>query len=394
MVDLGLSPLCETFIKRSDENKPDPFYPLKVWVCHACYLAQLDVFESPEEIFTEYAYFSSFSSSWLAHASAYAFMVVTDYGINKNSFVVELASNDGYLLKNFVAKGIRCLGIEPAANVARVGFENHAVPYLSKFFGLETAREVLEEHGPADLILGNNVLAHVPDINDFVAGAKRLLAPEGFITYEFPYLTSLVTNNQFDTIYHEHFSYLSLTAVQNIFHSLGLKVFEVQVLPSHGGSLRVFACHADSERLTDVSVGEFLAHEAQHGVLDMAYYEAYAAKVARTKRIALEGLIKLKNEGKRIVGYGAPGKGNTFLNYCSIGKDFIDYTVDKNPYKHGRMLPGTRIPINPPETLYEDKPDYILILPWNLKKEIADQLEFMRARGTRFITCIPELEIF
>ena len=390
--DLGLSPLCESFVYPEKVNEGESFFPLKVWVCTSCWLVQLDEFVSPSEIFHDYAYFSSYSDSWLKHAKRYVDYMISDFGINKNSFVVELASNDGYLLQYFVQQGIPCLGIEPAENVAQVAI-NIGVPSISKFFGKQTAQEILADKGQADLILGNNVLAHVPDINDFVGGVTILLAPDGIVTYEFPHLFTLIDQNQFDTIYHEHFSYLSLTAVQAVFATAGLRVFHVEELPSHGGSLRVFGCHAASSAHEErPTVHALLKREHDLGVFQVAMYQQFNDKVMRTKRLALAELIRLKDQGKKIAGYGAPGKGNTFLNYCGISVDFLSFTVDKNPFKHGKFLPGSRIPIFDVDKIMEEKPDYILILPWNLKKEIAAQLAYTQAWGCKLLVAIPHMQ--
>jgi SAM-dependent methyltransferase len=391
-VDLGMSPLCESFLSAEELDHMEPFYPLMVRICEKCLLVQLQEYVSPAAIFTEYAYFSSFSSSWLEHARQYVEMAATRFGLGRTSRVVEIASNDGYLLQYFVQKGIPALGIEPAANVAKAAVER-GVPTVVKFFGRRTAEELASEHGRADLLLGNNVLAHVPDINDFVSGLAALLAPRGVVTMEFPHLWRLMERNQFDTIYHEHFSYLSWLVVRSIFAAHGLRLFDVDELPTHGGSLRVYACHADDPRPTEPRAEALTAAEEAEGFGTLERHLDFAPRVHETKRALLDFLIDARREGKRVAGYGAPGKGNTLLNYCGIRTDFLDYTVDRNPYKHGRFLPGTHIPIFPPEKIAETRPDYVLILPWNLREEIADQLSFIREWGGRCVVPIPRVEV-
>lgn len=388
-VDLGMSPLCESFLAADQLDRMEPFYPLHVRVCDRCWLVQLEAYVGGEEIFTDYAYFSSYSTSWLAHAERYTDAMIARFGLEAKSFVVELASNDGYLLQYFVARKVPCLGIEPAANVARVA-EEKGVPTLVKFFGVETAQELVRQGRRADLLLGNNVLAQVPDLNDFVGGMKVLLAPTGVITIEFPHLLKLVAENQFDTIYHEHYSYFSFITAEKIFAAHGLTLFDVEELPTHGGSLRIYGRHReDASKPVSGRVEELRAREQRAGVDTVAYYRSFGAQVEETKRALLDFLIDVKRQGKRVAGYGAPGKGNTLLNYCGVGKDFLDFTVDRNPHKHGKYLPGTHIPILPPEALAERRPDYILILPWNLKDEIAAQLSFVREWGGRCLVPIP-----
>jgi SAM-dependent methyltransferase len=393
-VDLGMSPLCESYVSAEQLNKMEPFYPLHVYVCDRCFLVQLDQFVSADEIFTEYAYFSSYSDSWLQHGKAYSEMIVERFDIGKESYVVELASNDGYLLQYFVAKGIPVLGVDPAVNVAQAAIRK-GVPTLVKFFGEEIARELVTEQKQADLIIGNNVLAQVPDINDFVEGMKILLKPEGVITMEFPHLMRLMEENQFDTIYHEHFSYFSFLTVEKIFAKHGLTLFDVEELPTHGGSLRIYARHSeDSSKHIEPWVGDLRAREEAAGFSKLECYCSFAPRVKQTKNRLLEFLIRSKREGKSIAGYGAPGKGNTLLNYCGIRTDYIDYTVDRNPYKQGKFLPGTHIPVFAPDKIKETKPDLILVLPWNFKDEIMAQLTYVREWGGRFVVPIPEVMMY
>ena len=391
-VDLGLSPLCEGFLTERERDAALTFYPLNVRICTSCWLGQLPEFVAPAAIFTDYAYFSSFSDAWLAHARDYAAAMVDRFGLDASSHVVEVASNDGYLLRNFVERRIPCLGIEPAANVARAA-EALGVPTLVEFFGRSLAMRLAREGRAADLIAGNNVLAQVPDLNDFVAGLAALLKAEGVITLEFPHLLRLIQENQFDTIYHEHFSYFSLASVESLLAIHGLRVFDVEELWTHGGSLRVFACRDASSRAECVGVREVRAGERAGGLLELATYQAFQARVEHTKHALLSLLIRLKGEGKRIVGYGAPGKGNTLLNYCGIRTDLLEFTVDRNPHKHGKFLPGTGIPILAPDAIERARPDYVLILPWNLQTEITRQLAHIRDWGGRFIVPIPEAEI-
>jgi SAM-dependent methyltransferase len=392
-VDLGMSPLCESFLPSDQLDQMEPFYPLQVYVCGNCFLVQLQEYVAPEQIFSDYAYFSSYSDSWLAHAKRYADRMVERFGIGEKSFVVELASNDGYLLQYFLEKKVPVLGIEPAANVAAFGVKK-GVPSLVKFFGRETARELAAEGKQADLLLGNNVLAQVPDLNDFVAGMKILLKPAGVITMEFPHLQCLMEENQFDTIYHEHFSYFSFLTAEKIFAAHGLTLFDVEELPSHGGSLRIYARHAeDDSKPVGERVGKLRAREESTGFTRLECYSRFAEHVKETKRKLLAFMIGAKQEGKHIAGYGAPGKGNTLLNYCAIRSDFLDYTVDRNPLKQGKFLPGTHIPILPPQRIRETRPDYLLILPWNLKEEIMQQNEYIRDWGGKFVVPIPEVQV-
>jgi SAM-dependent methyltransferase len=389
VVDLGMSPLCESYVAAEDLDRMEPFFPLHVWVCQRCFLVQLNEYVAPEDIFTEYAYFSSYSSSWLDHVKDYVAMITERLGLGPTSYVVELASNDGYLLQYFVERGIPCLGIEPAANVAAVAIER-GVPTDVSFFGAERAQQLAAEGRLADLVLGNNVLAQVPDLNDFVAGIPTILAPDGTVTIEFPHLLRLLEENQFDTIYHEHFCYFSLISAEAVFAGHGMTIFDVEELWTHGGSLRIYARHtADTTRPVTERVTELRAREEAAGFRDVATYARFEEQVRATKRELLALLSGIKNDGRTIAGYGAPGKGNTLLNYCGIRTDFIDFTVDRNPYKQGRFLPGTHIPIHPPEHIDEVKPDFIFILPWNFKDEILAQLAHARDWGARFIVPIP-----
>lgn len=390
-VDLGMSPLCESFLRADQVNAMEPFYPLKVYVCAACLLVQLEEYVAPDDIFTEYAYFSAYSDSWVEHARNYTDMIARRLSLGANSFVVELASNDGYLLQHFVARQIPCLGVEPALNVAAAA-EARGVPTLTRFFGIDTARDLVSERGEADLVIGNNVLAQVPDLADFLGGIAILLAPGGMVTIEFPHLLRLMEGNQFDTIYHEHFSYFSLLATANLFERHGLSIVDVEELPTHGGSLRIYAQHS-GVGVPSRAVNALLQVERSAGLHSIAAYNRFKSQVEQTKRGILRGLAELKGQGKTIVGYGAPGKGNTLLNYCGIRTDFLDYTVDRNPYKHGRFTPGTHIPIYPTDHIAETRPDYIFILPWNLRSEITRQLEYTRSWGCKFIVPIPQFEV-
>jgi SAM-dependent methyltransferase len=393
-VDLGMSPLCESYIPPERLDAMEPFYPLNVLVCDNCLLVQLREYVRAEAIYSEYAYFSSYSDSWLDHARRYVEMAIDRFRLGPEKLVVEVASNDGYLLQYFLARGIHVLGIEPAANVARVA-EQKGIRTLVKFFGREIATELAAGGTKADLLVGNNVLAHVPDLKSFVAGLKRLLAPGGTITMEFPHLMRLVEGNQFDTIYHEHFSYLSLLVTERIFLEHGLTIFDVEELDTHGGSLRIYARHSEeADRSVLASVATLRRRETEAGYHQIESYLGFAERVAETKRKLLEFLIAARRQGKRVAGYGAPGKGNTLLNYCGIRIDFLDYTVDRNPYKQGQYLPGTHIPIFAPEQLAQTRPDYILILPWNIKDEIITQLAYARDWGARFVVPIPEVEVY
>jgi len=393
-VDLGMQPLCESYLGPDQLNQMEPFYPLHAHVCKNCFLVQLEEYVSPERIFTEYAYFSSYSETWLNHAKNYAEMIIDRLGLDRKSQVVEIGSNDGYLLQYFARKGIPVLGVEPAANVAAAAIRN-GIPTTVKFFGLKTANELAAKKKHANLLIGNNVLAQVPDLNGFVKSMKILLKPKGTITMEFPHLMKLMAGNQFDTIYHEHFSYFSFLTAERVFAAHGLTIFDVDELPTHGGSLRIYARHSEdrSKRVTR-HVDELRARENTEGFTDLEKYFSFTEKVKETKRDLLGSLISLKRKKKSIVGYGAPGKGNTLLNYCGVRSDFLDYTVDRNHYKQGKFLPGTHIPIFHPDRIKETKPDYVLILPWNLKDEIMKQMSYIGQWGGRFIVPIPEVKIY
>ena len=391
--DLGMSPLCQTVIREEQANQMEPFYPLHAYVCDECFLVQLEEYVAPADIFTEYAYFSGYSDSWLAHAKAYVAMITERLGLDEKSSVIELASNDGYLLQYFVERGIPALGIEPAANVAKAA-EQRGVNTLVDFFSADLAQQLVDQGKRADLILGNNVLAQVPDLNSFVGGMKTLLGPGGVITIEFPHLLRLMDENQFDTIYHEHFSYFSFLTTERIFAAHDLTLFEVEELTTHGGSLRIYGRHSDddSKPVTTRAI-ELRERETAAGLNSLGAYHQFREQVEATKRDLLEFLIAKRREGKSVVGYGAPGKGNTLLNYCGIRTDFLEYTVDRNPYKQGTYLPGTHIPIHTPEKIAETKPDYILILPWNLKNEISTQLAYTAQWGAKLVVPIPRVEV-
>jgi 2-polyprenyl-3-methyl-5-hydroxy-6-metoxy-1,4-benzoquinol methylase len=392
-VDLGMSPPCEAFVPREQLNAMEPFYPLHAHVCERCFLVQLDEYVPPENIFTEYAYFSSYSDSWLAHAKAYTHQMADRLRLGPDSLVVELASNDGYLLQYFVEQDIPVLGIEPAVNVAREATRK-GIRTVTRFFGLELAEELAADGVQADLIVANNVLAHVPDVRSFVAGIPRLLKPNGRATFEFPHLARLMEERQFDTIYHEHFCYFSFLTARALLAEFGLKVVDVEELGTHGGSLRVHAAHeADSTVEASERVRELAHREEAAGFARLETYRSFAETVKECKRDILQFLIDAKRAGKSVVGYGAPGKGNTLLNYCGIRSDFIDYVVDRNPYKHGKFLPGTHIPIHEPERIRETRPDYVVIMPWNLKEEIRQQLSWIREWGGQMVVFIPRVEV-
>jgi hypothetical protein len=393
VVDLGLHPFANAYLRKDQLERPEPRYPLHPHVCDACWLVQLAESADPKELFSDYAYFSSYSESWLRHARAYAEMMAERLSLGPESLVVEVASNDGYLLRNFVEWGIPVLGIEPARNIAE-----HAVaigvPTEVAFLGRDTARGLRERGVAADLLVGNNVLAHVPDLNDFVAGLATILGPKGTLTMEFPHVLRLLAERQFDTIYHEHYSYLSLTAVRTAFGRHGLEVVEVEELPTHGGSLRVHAAHASDSRPVHASVPALLSREEEAGLHDVATYERLASEAEAVRRDLVSFLEDARRDGRRVAGYGAPAKGNTLLNYCEVSAELVSYTVDLSPHKQGLFLPGSHLPIHPPEHLLHDRPDYVLILPWNLKDEIASQMAAVRDWGGRFVVPIPDVHAF
>ena len=393
ILDLGMSPLCESFLAPEQLDAMEPFYPLRLRLCETCWLVQLAEYVAPEQIFTEYAYFSSFSDSWVAHAARFARWAIDRLELDRDSLVVELGSNDGYLLRQFKEAGIPVLGVEPAANVAeaarRLGIET-----LVRFFGTDVARDLVRSGRRADLLVVNNVLAQVPALNDFVAGAALLLAPEGLFTIEFPHLLRTLEENQFDQIYHEHFSYFSLRSARRILERHGLAVVDVEELPTHGGSLRLHARHADGGQVPTPAVDALAEREQLAGLDSVGGYADLSSRVEAAKRDVLAFLIDARRDGKTVAGYGAPGKANTFLNYCGVRTDLLAYTVDRNPYKQGRFTPGTHIPIFEPGRLAATRPDFVWILPWNLRDEIADQLGYVRSWGGRFLIAIPELEVF
>jgi SAM-dependent methyltransferase len=384
-----MSPLCETFLDAKQLAEAEAFFPLDPHVCHKCFLVQLEEYVAPEEIFDDrYRYYSSYSESWIEHARRYVDSIIERLSLDSSSLVVEVASNDGYLLQHLVARGIRVLGVDPAANVAAAAAER-GVRTLVRFFGTDTVPSIVSEYGHADLIVANNVLAHTPHLNDFVAALELLLASSGVTTVEFPHLLRLIDGNQFDTIYHEHFSYFSFATITEILRAHGLDVYDVEELWTHGGSLRVYTQQAAGPHETTNAVPELLAREEREGLRSTERYARFAEDVKESKRALLELLIRLRREGKQVVGYGAPGKGNTLLNYCGIRTDLLDYTVDRNPYKHGLYTPGTHIPIFSPEKIAETRPDYILVLPWNLIDEISAQLSYVAEWGGQLIVPVP-----
>ncbi|GLP73556.1 methyltransferase [Mycobacterium antarcticum] len=391
--DLGMSPLANSYLTEDQAEGAEVFFPLHARVCSNCLLVQLDEFEAPTEIFGDYLYFSSYSQSWLEHARAYAETVMERFSVDASKHVIEIASNDGYLLKNFVEAGIPALGIEPAANVAAVARAN-GIPTEVAFFGTDLARQFVADGMRADLLIGNNVLAHVPNLNDFVEGMSVVLAPTGVITMEFPHLMRLIEHNQFDTIYHEHFSYFSLLTAQSIFDAHGLRIFDVEELSTHGGSLRIYACHKafDGHLVTD-SVHDVAYAERAEGLDSLAGYLRFTDRVQSAKRNLLRFLIEARDAGLSTVAYGAPAKGNTLLNYCGIKTDLVDYTVDRSPHKQGHLLPGTHLPVYAPSHIRETRPDYVLILPWNLQDEIRSEMAFIRDWGGKFVVPIPTLSI-
>ena len=392
VVDLGMSPLCESFLRPDQIRQMEPFYPLHVFACETCYLVQLEAFVPPDEIFTEYAYFSAYSSSWVDHARRYVEMIRARLELGSDDLVVELASNDGYLLQHFVGTGIPILGIDPAANVAETA-ELRGVPTLVEFFGEEAASQLADDGKQAKLVVGNNVLAQVPDLNDFVAGVKVLLRDDGTATFEFPHLLRLVDGLQYDTIYHEHFSYFSLATIADILSAHGLEAYDVEELSTHGGSLRVYSQHVGGPHGRTATLAALVESEQAAGLHSSERYVRFAEDVKESKRALLDLLIDLRRQGNHVVGYGAPGKGNTLLNYCGIRTDLLDYTVDRNPYKHGLFTPGTHIPILPPDVIAETRPDFVVVLPWNLIDEIAAQLAYISEWGGRLIVPIPHATV-
>lgn len=392
-VDLGMSPPCESYLSADELDQGETFYPLHVRVCPACLLVQLPAYIPAEDIFSDYAYFSSYSESWVRHARTFVDTAVARLGLTSESFVVEVASNDGYLLQHSIARGIRSLGVEPAANVAAVAVAN-GVPTEVCFLGEETGRKLADIHGSADLVVANNVFAHVPDIVDFARGLRTLVARSGTVTIEIPHLLRLIEGNEYDTIYHEHFSYLTLLTTQRVLAAAGLTVIDVEELPSHGGSLRTWSVPAEEAGTPSAAVQKVLADEASAGLHTLAGHDGFAASVARVRNDLLEFLIGCSREGRSVVAYGAPGKGNTLLNHCGIRADLVRFSVDRNPVKHGKFLPGTHIPIRPVEALDEARPDYVLVMPWNLRREITEQLQHIREWGGQFVVALPALEVF
>ena len=385
--------MANSYLAKEELNCPEVFYPLDAYVCLNCFLVQLAEFESPQAIFGDYLYFSSYSDSWLQHARTYVDDMIGRFGLDGGSQVIEIASNDGYLLQYFDRAGIPCLGIEPAKNVAAVAAERGINTQVA-FFGTSLAKELVDGETRADLLIGNNVLAHVPDLNDFVEGMAIVLAPDGLITMEFPHLLELIEFNQFDTIYHEHFSYFSLMTVMRLFESHGLRVFDVEQLPTHGGSLRIYACHNDFARHASTRrVSELVEIERARALDRLEGYLAYPERVKSAKRALLSFLIDVHDRGRSVVGYGAPAKGNTLLNYCGVGTDLLEYTVDRSPHKQGRYLPGTHLPICPPDMVRDTRPDYLLILPWNLRDEIIEDMSYIREWGGKFVIPIPDLAV-
>jgi 2-polyprenyl-3-methyl-5-hydroxy-6-metoxy-1,4-benzoquinol methylase len=392
LVDLGTMPLANSYIDPAAADQSERRFPLHALVCGACFLVQLPAHESPEEIFSDYAYFSSYTDSWLDHARAYCTAMVERFGIDQNTRVVEVASNDGYLLQFFKERGIPVLGIEPAANVAEVA-ESKGIPTLVRFFGVQSAKRLAERGKQADLLIANNVLAHVPDINDFVAGLRQALRPAGVLTIEFPHLLNLLAETQFDTIYHEHYSYLSLTTTERILKVHGLSVFDVEELPTHGGSLRLFVCRADSGREATTNPRRLKAAERKAGLERIETYRRFDARAQAVRQDLRDFLAGIKRTGKSVAGYGAPAKGNTLLNYCGIGPELLPYTVDVSPHKQGRLLPGSHIPVLDPGVIAERKPDYVLILPWNIREEIVLKMKGIRQWGGRFVVPIPTIRV-
>ncbi len=394
-INLGNAPASNSFLTAEQLDEPEIFYPLKVYVCHQCFLVQVDEYKKSGAIFNnDYAYFSSYSTSWLAHAKKYVEMAEERFKLNPGSLVVEIASNDGYLLQYFAAKKIPVLGIEPTENTAAVA-KSKGIETITEFFGTKLAKTLAAQGRNADLLLGNNVLAHVPDLVDFVAGVKILLNPGGVVTMEFPHLLQLIANNQFDTIYHEHFSYLSLYTVQKIFESEGLAIFDVEEIPTHGGSLRIFARNKENDSLiVNEAVREILRKEEDCGLFDIESYKSFQSKVENIKIELLSFFVQVRKEGKRVAAYGAAAKGNTLLNYCGVKSDLLDFVSDANPYKQGKFLPASHVPVVNEETLRDTKPEFVIIFPWNIQEEIVKQLEYIRGWQGKFVVFIPEIKIF
>lgn len=392
VVDLGATPPCERFLAQDELDSPELTYPLHLRVCTDCWLAQLPPLITPEDTFTEYAYFSSYSTSWVEHARTFVREATAELGLGPDSFVVEVASNDGYLLQHVVSRGIRCLGVEPSANVGAAAREA-GVPTLTEFLGPETAAAVRAEHGPADLVVANNVYAHIPDVVGFTKGLRTLVADDGWLSIEVQHLLTLIEKVQYDTIYHEHFQYYTVESARRALASGGLSVVDVELLPTHGGSIRLWARPAEVAGEPSARVADVLAREKAAGLHELSGYSQFAARVAQVRRSLLSLLVAAAERGETVVGYGAPGKGNTLLNHCGIRQDLLSYTVDRNPYKHGRYTPGTRIPILPPEQLAVDRPDYVLVLPWNLRTELTEQLSYVGEWGGKLIFPIPHPEI-
>ena len=392
-LDLGFAPPSNAYLTAEDLQRPEKFYPLKVKVCEHCWLVQTEDYAQADELFNaDYAYFSSTSKLWLAHAKAYADHITPMLGLNAHSLVMEVASNDGYLLKNFMAAGISCLGIEPTASTA-LAAEQLGIPVLREFFGQAMAQQLAAQGRQADLIIGNNVYAHVPDINDFTRGMQAALKPGGTITLEFPHLMELLKHNQFDTVYHEHFSYLSLGAVSRIFKAAGLRIWQVEQLSTHGGSLRVYGCHEKSERAQDASVAQMLAQEQAQGLENLSTYQAFQTRADKVKNDLLVFLIKQKRAGKTVAAYGAAAKGNTLLNYAGVKPDLLPYVCDAAAAKQHKFMPASHIPIVPPAYMHAHQPDFVLILPWNIASEVRQQLADLKKQGVRFVTAVPELHI-
>jgi SAM-dependent methyltransferase len=392
MLDLGSMPLANSYLRGDQLEQPESSFPLRAMVCDRCYLVQLDTLVDPAAVFSDYAYFSSYAASWVEHAARYASQMIERFSLDARAMVVEIASNDGYLLKHFVARGIPCLGIEPAANVAAAAIAA-GVPTRVEFFSLAAAHRLVDAGIRADLIVANNVLAHVPELRDFVAGCQMLLAPGGIATFEFPHLLRLMQERQFDTIYHEHYSYFSLLAVRPVFARQGLTVFDVEELPTHGGSLRLFVQRAGAGHAIQPAVAEIEKREMAAGLGDSRTYPAFGLAAEQVRGEFCEFLRQARRDGLRVAAYGAPAKGNTLLNYCGIGRDLIELTVDRSPHKQGRFLPGSRLPILHPDALRELRPDLLLILPWNLRAEIIEQMSWIGEWGGRFVTAIPSLAV-